>query len=178
MLNYYFWVKDMIRIIICRFFEMLITCALISAIAVVLNITGLFTTMTSVFILALLGALCWFSINLYMLRDCYFDLRDNKSYYVSNYLAYAIFGVCTVVVYLCFSSSVYGWIFAITKFMKYTKLGISTVGATAIFHLLGGIMILLAPIGMKWIFTLEEDDELEEFENIENVEEFEIFEEY
>lgn len=158
----------MIKIIIRRFLEMFFTCVLISVIAVVINITGLIASMTPVFILASVGALCWFAINLYMLRNCYFELRDNKIYYISNYLAYAIFGVCTVVIYRCFSSSVYGWIFAITKFLKYTNLGISTVEATAVFHLLAGVMILLAPIGMKWIFTVEEEEPLEESETFEN----------
>ena len=158
----------MIKIIVRRFLEMFITCVLISIIAVVFNITGLVATITSVFILDLLGALCWFVLNFYMLRNCYFELRDKKSFYVLNYLAYAIFGICTVVIYRCFSSSVYGWIFAITKFLKYTNLGISTVEATAVFHLLAGVMILLAPIGMKWIFTVEEEEPLEESETFEN----------
>ena len=157
----------MIKIIIRRFLEMFFTCVLISVIAVVINITGLVAAMAPVFILSSLGALCWFVLNVYMLRNCYFELRDNKIYYISNYLAYAIFGICTVVIYRCCSSSVYGWIFAITKFMKYTNLGISTVEATAVFHLLAGVMILLAPIGMKWIFAVEEEEPLEESKTFE-----------
>lgn len=148
----------MTKIIIRRFLEMLVTCAFFSAIAVVLNITGVFTTRAAVFTLALVGAVLWIALNVFMLRHCYFDLRDRKTYYIANFAAYAIFGLCTVIVYLCFSSSVYGWIFAITKFLRYTKLGVSTVLSTAVFHLLGGLMILLAPIGMKWIFTLEDDE--------------------
>ncbi len=148
----------MIKIIIRRFLELLISCALFSAIAVVLNITGIFTTRASVFTIALIGALLWIALNVFMLRFCFFDLRDRKAYFIANFAAYAIFGICTVIVYLCFSSSVYGWIFAITKFLKYTKLGVSTVLSTAVFHLLGGLMILLAPIGMKWIFIFEDDE--------------------
>lgn len=148
----------MINVIIRRFLEMLITCALISAVAVVLNIMGLFTTRISVFILVLLGAILWFSLNVHMLRRCFFDLCDRKAYYISNFIAYAIFGICTVIVYLCFQSAVYGWIFAITKLFKYTKFSITTAQSAAIFHLFGGLMILLSPIGMKWIFTLGEDE--------------------
>ena len=148
----------MVRIIIRRFLEMLFTCALISAIAVVLNIAGFFATRTSVFVLALLGAVCWFSLNVCMLRRCYFELRNEKDYYISNFIAYAIFGICTVIVYLCFKSSVYGWFFAITKLFKYTNFGITTAQSTALFHLLGGIMVWMSPIGMKWIFKNEEDE--------------------
>ncbi len=148
----------MAKIIIRRFLELFISCALFSAIAVLLNITGLFTTRASVFTIALIGALIWIALNVFMLRNCYFDLRDKKAYYIANFMAYAIFGICTVVVYICFSSPVYGWIFAITKFLKYTKLSVSTVLSTTVFHFLGGLMILLAPVGMKWIFTLEDDE--------------------
>lgn len=148
----------MVKVIIRRFLEMLISSALFSAIAVVLNILGLFTTTTSVFILDFLAAACWFTLNLFMLRHCYFDLRDRKIYYVSNFIAYAVFGICTVIAYLYFSSSVYGWIFAITKLFKYTALNFSTVWSAALFHLFGGLMILLAPIGMKWVFDLEDDE--------------------
>ncbi len=149
----------MIKVIIRRFIELLVSCALFSVIAVFLNIIGLFTTKTAVFTLAFLGAVCWFSLNVFMLRHCYFDLCDRKIYYISNFVAYIIFGICTVIVYLCFSNSVYGWIFAITKFFKYTNLSLSTVRSAALFHFLGGLMIWLSPIGMKWIFTLEEDEE-------------------
>lgn len=148
----------MVKIIVRRFLEMLVTCAAISAIAVVLNISGLFTSRFSVFILALLGAICWFSLNVYMLRRCYFELHDKKTYYISNFAAYAVFGICTVIVYLCFSNALYGWIFAITKFLKYTKFAVSTVKSTALFHLLGGLMVWMSPIGMKWIFKNEEDE--------------------
>ena len=148
----------MIRVVIFRFLEMSITCALFSAIAVAFNITGVFTSKNAVFILALLGVICWFFLNLWRLRVCYFALHDRKCYYISNFAAYVVFCICTVVIYLCFSSAVYGWAFAITKFLKYTNLYISTVQSTAVFHLLGGISILLAPIGMKWIFELEEEE--------------------
>lgn len=148
----------MIRIIIRRFLELLITSILLSVIAVVLNITWLYTTKISVFLLSFLGALIWFILNVFMLRHCYFDLRNKWAYYISNFIAYALFGLCTVIVYLYFSSAVYGWIFAITKFFRYTNLNISTVISVALFHVLGGLMVLLSPIGMGWIFMLEDDE--------------------
>ena len=60
--------------------------------------------------------------------------------------------------YRFFSNAVYGWFFAIAKFLKYTKFDISTLQSTALFHLLGGLMILWAPAGMEWIFLLDEDE--------------------
>lgn len=147
----------MIRVIIRRFLEMFIPCAVYSAIAVVLNITGLITARNSVFILTLLGVIFWFFLNWYMLKCCYFALRNRKIYYISNFIAYAIFGICALVAYLCFSSAVYGWVFAIAKFLKYTKFAVSTFQSTVWFYLLGGFTIFLAPVGMDWIFLIDED---------------------
>ena len=149
----------MIRIIFRRFLELLFSCALLSAIAVGLNFMEFFTTKTNVFFITFFGAVIWFLLNTIMLRRCYFDLRNKQVYYISNFIAYALFGLCTVIVYLCCSSAVYGWTFAITKFLRYTNLNISTVISTAIFHFFGGLMVLLSPVGMGWIFMLEDDDE-------------------
>ena len=153
----------MVKVIIRRFLELIITCALISAIAVTINVYCGIGSRIAVFFIAFLGALLWMVLNVIMLRHCYFDLRSKMEYYISNYIAYAIFGMCTVIVYLRFSPAVYGWIFAITKFLKYTTLNVSTVISTAFFHLLAGLMILIVPFTMSWIFSLDEE-ELEELE--------------
>lgn len=148
----------MIEFIIRRFLEMLLTCTLISAIAVVFNVTGLFNTRISVLILLLSCAGCWFILNFYLLRLFYFNLRNKKVYYITNFAAYTIFAACTVFVYLCFSNAMYGWIFSITKLFKYTEWDFSTVQSTALFHLLSVIIISCAPIGMGRIFMLDESE--------------------
>ena len=150
-------ISKIFSVVIRRFFEMLITCGILSAVAVTLNITGIFETRITVFFVSFIGAVLFFCFNTSMLRNCYFDLKDRKLYFIANYISYALFGICTVVVYLCFSSAVYGWIFAITKFLKYTTLSFSTVGSAVFFHLLGGLMILLAPMGMSWIFMIDDE---------------------
>ena len=154
----------MIKVIIRRFLELLLPCAAFSALAVVLNVYLFNSTTTAAFIIAFLGAVAWFALNVRMLRNCYFDLHDKKEYFIANFIAYALFGICTVLVYLYFSNVVYGWIFAIAKLFKYTQLNFSTVQSTAMFHLFGGLMICLAPIGMNWIFEPDEDEEDEQDE--------------
>lgn len=151
----------MIKVIIRRFLELLLPCACVSAIAVVLNVYLFNSTTMAAFIIGFLGAVAWFALNVHMLRNCYFDLHDKKEYFIANFIAYALFGICTVLVYVCFSGAVYSWIFAIAKFLKYTQLDFTTVQSTAFFHLLGGLMICLAPIGMNWIFEPDEDEEYE-----------------
>lgn len=153
----------MIKVIIRRFLELLIPCVAFSAIAVALNVYLFNTTKTAPFIIAFIAAIIWFSINVYMLRCCYYGLQNAKDYFIANFIAYAAFGLCTVIVYLCFSKDVYSWTFAMTKFLRFTRLSDyfahPIVYSVAIFHLLGGLMICLAPIGMNWIFDSDEDEE-------------------
>ena len=149
-----------IKVIIRRFLELLIICVALSAIAVALNkIEGVFTTRTGAFLLSFIGAIIFYVVNVILLRRCYFDLRNKTAYFINNFIAYAVFGIVRVIVYFAFSKDVYGWMFAITKFTRYTTLAFPTHLATAIFHIISGIVILLAWIGMDWIFLVEEPAE-------------------
>ena len=102
----------MIKVIIRRFLELIITCALFSAIAVVFNITGLCTTRISVFVVAFLGALLWFYLNVSMLRHCYFDLRDRKAYYFANFIDFNVIFLLVsmmILVLIATKSGVFTW---------------------------------------------------------------------
>ena len=95
--------------------------------------------------------------NIWMMRACYYVLRNTKRYFIVNYGAYFIFGLLTVFAYKLFSAEVYTWLFAITKFARYTNLYLPTVSSAAIFHTVMGIAIFLAPIGMSWVHRSAEE---------------------
>lgn len=96
-------------------------------------------------------------INIWLLRACYYLLRNTKQYFIVNYGAYFAFGLITVLAYELFSPEAYTWLFAITKFARYTNLYLPTVYSAAIFHMAMGIAIPLAPIGMSWVHRRAEE---------------------
>ena len=153
----------MIKVIIRRFLELLIPCVAFSATAVVLNVYLFNSSKLAPFLIAFIAAVIWFAMNVYMLRCCYFALQNKKKYFLANYIAYAAFGLCTVIVFLCLPKDVYSWTFAMTKLFRYTRLSDyfahPIVYSVAIFHFLGGLMICLAPIGMSWVFDSYDDEE-------------------
>ena len=104
-----------------------------------------------------IAAALFVAINIWMMRACYYVLRDTKIYFVVNYGAYLAFGLITVLVYKLFSSEAYTWLFAITKFARYTNLYLPTAYSAAIFHTVMGIAIFLAPIGMSWVHINSEE---------------------
>lgn len=161
----------MTKVIIRRFLELLIPCVAFSAIAVALNVYLFNGSKLAPFIIAFIAAVIWFAINVYMLRCCYIGMQNKKDFFIANFIAYALFGLCTVIVYLCFSKEVYSWVFAMTKFLRFTRLSDyfahPIVYSVAIFHLLGGLMICLAPIGMSWVFDTYDDEENPENEECE-----------
>ena len=104
-----------------------------------------------------IAAALFVAVNIWMMRACYYILRNTKQYFIVNYGAYFAFGLITVLAYKLFSSEAYTWLFAVTKFARYTNLYLSTVYSAAIFHVVMGIAIPLAPIGMSWVHRRAEE---------------------
>lgn len=146
-------------IVILRFFELLITTVLLSVAVTALNIAGIIFSRTTLFLGTFLGTALFVFINIRRLRLCYFDVHSNFIYYSVNYAAYFIFAAVSFAIYKFCSNEVYTWMFAITKFAKYI-MEFSNVESALIFHGVGLLMILLAPLGMGWIFDEETDSEL------------------
>ena len=136
-----------------RFTETGLICILIS-----LALTGLFVqevaadTMESCFVNLSLGAFLYWILNVFMLRRCYFDLKDKSLYYLVNYASYAAFIFFGICIYYIGNKEVYAWLFSITKFARYSGYGISTFTSAMIFHTIMLITIYLSPIGMGWVF--------------------------
>ena len=148
-----------LKIIVRRFLELFCVNAAISAILTVLNVFKVLARQNTLLFGIAVGIVIFAVINSIMLRHCYFDLRNNFLYFTTNIAAYALFALLNALVYLLFSTEVYTWLFAVTKFFKYTSLALSAPLSAAVFHLIGFAVVFLAPIGMGWIFAY--DDEID-----------------
>lgn len=146
------------RIIVRRFLELFFVNAAISAILTILNIGKVLARKDTLLLGMFVGIAVFVIMNFRMLRRCYFDLKNRFLYYTANIAAYFLFALLSAFVYLVFSSKIYTWLFAVTKFLKYTKIALSVPYSAAIFHLIGFSVIFIAPIGMGWIFSYDDDE--------------------
>ena len=149
--------KMILELIIRRTMHLLGGCVLISAILALLCILGalpdgsgmLFTGM-------LLGLAVYIAYNVKMMRRVYFLVRAKRIYFLINLSAHFVFGLINLCTYKIFSSYVFAWLFALTKVARYTNLNLSTPCAVTVFHALMTIAMLLAPMGMEWMYEYEE----------------------
>lgn len=146
------------RIIVRRFLELFFVNAAISAILTILNLGKVLAGHNSLPFGMFVGIAVFVTVNFRMLRRCYFDLRDSFLYYTANIAAYLLFALFSACVYRVFSSEIYTWFFALTKFLKYTNIALSVPYSAAVFHLIGFLIIFIAPIGMDWIFIYDDDE--------------------
>lgn len=154
-----------VRLILQRFFEMLVPCALLSAVGTIVYVAGFVPTKISLMILLTAELLLFGVVHFIMLRQCYVALADNKMYFKINLMAYGVFLLVSLALFFMFDNEgrnyPYTWLFAITKFLRHSPISLSNLMSAGIFH---GIMILLictAPQGMGWVFEPEEEDEEE-----------------
>ncbi len=141
-----------------RFMEIAGSCVLLSAVISFLCIISALPDGSRELVIGLyIVAALFIVINVWMMRACYYMLRNTKQYFIVNYGAYFVFGLITVLAYKLFSPEAYTWLFAITKFARYTNLYLPTVYSAAIFHIAMGIAIPLAPIGMSWVHRSAEE---------------------
>lgn len=137
-------------VIIRRFVELIALEFFMSFIMTSLNIFEILTINEDLFLCLAMCVLIFLCVNLILLRKCFFDLRhDFTMYYVSNYAAYAIFGLINVLLCGIFPSEVHTWVIAIAKFLKYSSKSLSAIASVLFFLGLGIILILIAPLGMK-----------------------------
>lgn len=139
-----------------RLFELFFTSAAFSAALTVLNTEEILDGNIRFLPIVYIFAALFMIVNFIMMRNCYCDLRDNRLFWILNFSAYLIFLILSFSVFLC-SSKTYTWLFAITKFLRYTDTNITVVQSAAVFHLVGIAAVFLAPIGLGWV--LECDDE-------------------
>lgn len=141
-----------------RFMEIAGSCALLSVvISFLCKINALPDGSRELVIGLYIAAAIFIVINIWMMRACYYVLRNTKQYFLINYGAYFVFGLITVLAYKIFSAEAYTWLFAVTKFARYTNLYLPTVYSATIFHVVMGIAIPIAPIGMSWVHRRAEE---------------------
>ena len=107
------------------------------------------------------GAIVFWVVNTILLRRCRFALPDRKTYLTANYIAFGAFVLFSLIFLVLVDSETYTWLFAITKFLKYSniQLGASfmfgdeamtdTFFASMIFHAITAFVIWAAPAGME-----------------------------
>ncbi len=140
-----------------RFLEMLFWSVFLSAFGILFNFSGIAGSKKMLMVFLTLGTLAYLLLNLHQLKQCFYDLQDKKMYYYSNFIAYFLFVIVSLLVYVLAGNTAYAWCFAITKFLRYSPLGISNLVSALIFHGLLLLVIIIAPIGMDWIFMEEEE---------------------
>jgi len=150
----------LIKIVIRRFFELLITCAVVSVVITFLHVTDMLVTDNSLCAVLLIGVTVFVFLNVRMLRLCYYEMKSNSIYLLVNISAYLLFAAICFIVHLFCSKECFTWIFAITKFARYSNFNLETLYSAVLFHIIGICMVMLAPIGMSWIFMYD-DDEIE-----------------
>lgn len=142
------------KVIIRRTLEFLISNAIISLFLTILNIFGVLETQTQLGFTTLLGVSVFLLLNVKLSRDCYFDLRSNYNYYFSNIVSYLIFVLIGVLVYVMFPDYIFTCFFAIIKVAKYSIFTVSTMVSMLCFHAVGILCVVIAPIGMGWVFDM------------------------
>lgn len=160
----------LIFITIRRFFELLLTCVAISAGITGLYVSEVLVTQDALGAGLIIGLIVFVLVNIPMLRGCYFEFEDNSLYFQVNLTAYACFFATCFAVYHFGSNVWFTWMFAVTKFAKYSNLTVSTFGSALLFHAVGLMMVLFAPLGMSWVFLQDDEADLIEPETDEPME--------
>ena len=150
--------KIIAYITVRRTVELLVLSLILSSIVILLNTKELVTSSKALTLFLLFAAGGFMCINIHMLRQCYFDLHSKFIYYVSNYAAFAIFAAVNILMCLYSDNEIYTWMFAITKFIKYTYSVISPLISAILFQIILAGTIALAPAGMNWIFIHDHED--------------------
>lgn len=163
-------------VIIKRFLIMLGICIFLSAVIGVLAfygfVDGNMRGRTGILTIAAVAIFLYFNFS--SLRNTYADIKNQKRYFLFNIIACLMFAMVNAVFYLKTNNLIYGFTFGITKFLSTiilpTGFIFGNILSAAILHFLLLVSVLLAPIGMDWIFLVQEEDEADllEISKIEN----------
>lgn len=134
-----------------RVAELLLPTVVFSLLITIFNITGLVVKRNNVFFMILAFVLVFTIFNFKNLRNCYFDLRNKKLFFVLNFLSHAIFAGVNFAVLVFAKNEVYTWLFSITKVLKFR--GMDVIYSVLIFHSIQLMCIIASTIGMEWIFN-------------------------
>ncbi len=152
------WIVTL-RVIARRFVELMLLNIVFSIIAVILNAVGIISVEIALFWTLLVFSVIFMYLNIRLMRLCYYDLMDRLIHYTSNIAAYLLFAAVGYAVYFWGSNEWYAWLFAITKCANYSALALETPYSALIFHAVGILSVLVAPIGMRWVFLYGDREE-------------------
>ena len=140
-----------VRIVIRRFFELLILEVLLSAITTLLFVIKIITGLLTLIALAVF-VIVFFGINVWQMRCCYFDMRDLKLHYLLNLVALLLFSLINIGISSFFGDQRwYTYLFALTKVFGMFVQSISSEVSAVIFNIICVVTVFLSPIGMTWI---------------------------
>lgn len=141
-----------------RFVEMLLWMVILSALIFGLYKAGVIaSTATGCFISLMFGAVLFWLQNFRWMCRCRMSVPDRRIYLIVNYVPYVIIMIISYIILALFDSEVYTWLFAITKFWKYTEAlsfddgTVTTVISSGIFHLFTLLLIWFAPYSVEYI---------------------------
>lgn len=140
-----------------RLIELFLPSILFSVLITLFNISGLVVKRDSVIVMIAACTAIFAICNVRNLRRCYFDMRNKKLFYGLNFLSHIIFAAVNFAMFEFTSNETYAWFFSITKSL--TFFNIDTIYSILFFHFIGLLCIVISPIGMKWIFIKEDDED-------------------
>lgn len=131
-------------IIIRRIFEMMGTCAALSAaIKFLYNMGYLYSE--KVFMVSVIGAILVFVVfNIYAMYSCAMFLMSKWHYYLFNYVAFAIFAACNYVCFIVLDRGLHTWLFGITR--NFYEKSIEAFFAMAVFNVVFFVIMTLVPL--------------------------------
>ena len=138
------------RVVYRRLIELFLPSIIFSVIITFLNVSEIIVKRFNVVILITAFVAIFTVYNFNNLRKCYVDIRNKKLYYCLNFLSLVIFAAGNILVFLLASNEIYTWMFSITKGI--TFIGAKTITSILMFHIIGFVCIVTAPIGMGWLF--------------------------
>lgn len=131
-------------IIIRRIFEMMGTCAALSAAIKFVSNMG-YLNSQKLFMVSVIGALAVFAVfNIYAMYSCAMFLMSRWHYYLFNYIAFAFFAACNYACFIFLDKGLHIWLFGITR--NFYEKNIAAFFAMAVFYLALFVIMTLVPL--------------------------------
>ena len=146
------------RVVFRRLIELFLPSIIFSVLITTLNVSEIIVKRYAVVIMITAFVVIFTVYNFRNLRKCYIDMRNEKLYYCLNFLSHVIFATGNILVFLLASNEFYTWVFSITKGIAF--LGAKTIISILLFHFIGLASVVIAPIGMEWVFEIREKREI------------------
>lgn len=148
-----------IKLTILRFLELFLTCVGISVVITLFYQMDVFESKGFLSTVLLIGWVGFLILNFLRLREYYYDFANNYLYFLVTISAHLIFAAVTIVACRFHAHVLFNWLFAVTKFVMRSNVGVGIFHSVLIFHAVGLLLIFLSPIGMFWITKKDIDDE-------------------